>query len=163
MALGRHETEQILLVDANIRKPAQHKAFGLSREPGLSDVLMGAVPLTSAIHYDDVSDISVLTAGSKVPSPAQLLSAAPSRESSSAMLSLYDWVIIDGPPMTAYPDSASIASACGGAVLVVGAEITRSEVVEEAKRTLEATGVDVLGAILNRRRFHIPGFIYKKL
>ena len=163
LALGRHETEQILLVDANIRKPAQHKAFGFEREVGLSDVLMGVAPLTSAIRGDDASHISIMTAGSKVPSAAQLLTTSALQGILTGMLSLYDWVIIDGPPLTAYPDSASIAAACGGAVLVIGAESTRSEVVEEAMRILEATEVDLLGAILNRRRYHIPGFIYRRL
>ena len=72
-------------------------------------------------------------------------------------------MIIDGPPVTAYPDSASIAAACGGALLVTRAESTRFEVVEETKRILEETGVDLLGAVLNRRRYHIPGFIYRWL
>jgi capsular exopolysaccharide synthesis family protein len=163
LALARHEAEQVLLVDANIRKPAQHKAFGFEREVGLSDVLMGVAPLTSAIRDDDASDLSVMTAGSKVPSPAQLLTMSALQGILTGMLSLYDWVIIDGPALTAYPDSASIAAACGGAVLVIGAESTRSEVVEEAMRILEATEVDMLGAVLNRRRYHIPGFIYKRL
>jgi capsular exopolysaccharide synthesis family protein len=163
LALGRHETEQILLVDANCRKPAQHEAFGIEREIGLSDVLMGAVPLTSAIKGDDASDISVMTAGSKVPSPAQLLTASALQGVLAGMVSLFDWVIVDGPPITAYPDAASIAAACGGAVLVIGAESTRTEVVEEAKRILDATEVDLLGAVLNRRQYHIPGFIYRRL
>ncbi len=163
LALPRQETEQVLLVDANIRKPAQHKKFGFDREVGLSDVLMGAAPLTSAIRVDDASEISIMTAGSKIPSPAQLLTVSALQGIVMSMLSLYDWVIIDGPPVTAYPDSASIAAACGGAMLVVGAESTRPEVVEEAKRILDATGVDLLGAVLNRRRFHIPGFIYRRL
>ncbi len=60
-----------------------------------------------------------------------------------------------------FPDASSIAAACGGAVLVIEAERTRAEVVEEAKRTLEATGVNLLGAVLNRRKYHIPGFIYQ--
>ena len=163
LALARHETEQILLVDANIRKPTQHKKFGFEREVGLSDVLMGAAPLTSAIREDDASGISIMTAGSKVPSAAQLLTASALQGIVMGMLPLFDWVIIDGPPVTAYPDSASIAIACGGAVLVVGAESTRSEVVGEARRILEDTGVDLLGAVLNRRRYHIPNFIYRRL
>ncbi len=163
LALARHETEQILLVDANIRNPTQHKKFGFEREIGLSDVLMGVAPLASAIKVDDASEMSVMTAGSKVPSSTQLLTGPALQGIVMGMLSLYDWVIIDGPPVTVYPDSASIAAACGGAVLVIGAESTRSEVVEEARRTLEATGVDLLGAVLNRRQYHIPKFIYKWL
>ena len=163
LALGRHETEKILLVDANIRKPAQHEAFGLEREVGLSDVLLGVAPLTSAIRGDDASEMSVMTAGSKVPSPAQLLTGPAFQGVVTGVLSIYDWVIIDGPPVTAYPDSASIAAVCGGALLVTRAESTRFEVVEEARRILEETGVDLLGAVLNRRRYHIPGFIYRWL
>ncbi len=163
VALGRHETDSILLVDAHIRKPTQHEAFGLEREVGLSDVLLGVAPLTSAIRDDDVSEMSVMTAGSKVPSPAQLLTGPAFQGVVTGLLSLFDWVIIDGPPVTAHPDSASIAAVCGGALLVTQAESTRFEVVEEAKRILEETGVDLLGAVLNRRRYHIPGFIYRRL
>jgi capsular exopolysaccharide synthesis family protein len=163
LALGRHETEKILLVDANIRNPAQHEAFGLEREVGLSDVLLGVAPLTSAIRGEDASEMSIMTAGSKVPSPAQLLAGPAFQGLVTSVLSMYDWVIIDGPPVTAYPDSASIAAVCGGALLVTRAESTRLEVVEEAKRILEETGVDLLGAVLNRRRYHIPAFIYRWL
>jgi len=163
LALARHETERILLVDANIRKPSQHEAFGLEREMGLSDVLLGVAPLISAIRGDDASEMSVMTAGSKVPSLAQLLAGLELQGVVTGLLSIYDWVIIDGPPVTAYPDSASIAAVCGGALLVTRAESTRFEVVEEAKRILEETGVDLLGAVLNRRRYHIPGFIYRWL
>ncbi len=70
-------------------------------------------------------------------SPAQLLTVASLHSVIMALLSLYDWVIIDSPPATSYPDVATIAAACGGAILVVEAEKTRQEVVEEAKRVLE--------------------------
>jgi capsular exopolysaccharide synthesis family protein len=163
VALARRETEQVLLVDANFRSPSQHVEFGLEREIGLSDVLMGATTVTAAIEKDDVSEISIMTAGSKVPSPAQLLSSAGLQSVIMAVLSLYDWVIIDGPAATSYPDASSIATACGGTVLVIEAESTRSEVIDEAKRNLEAAGAEVLGAVLNRRRYHIPNFIYRRL
>jgi Mrp family chromosome partitioning ATPase len=81
----------------------------------------------------------------------------------AALQAEFDWVILDGPPVTAYPDAASIAAACGGAILVFEAERTRWEVAEEAKRVMENAGVDVLGAVLNRRKYHIPGFIYRRL
>ena len=163
LALGRRETEQVLLIDANFRSPCQHSAFGIKRENGLSDVLMGAATVVSAIAEDDASDVSIMTAGSKVPSPSQLLSSSGLQGVMMALLSLFDWVVIDAPPATAYPDATSIATACGGAFLVIEAESTRIEVVEEAKRTLEATGVNLLGAVLNRRQHHIPGFIYRRL
>ena len=60
-------------------------------------------------------------------------------------------------------DVATIAAACGGAILVVEAEKTRQEVVEEAKRVLEVSGVDLLGDVLNRRKYHIPEVVYRRL
>ena len=124
-------------------------------------ILLGDVPGGS--RSDDSSDIAIMTAGSKIPSPAQLLTMEGVQGIMMTLLSLFDWVIIDGPPITSFPDSTSIAGACGAAMLVIEAESTRAEVVEEAKRILESTGVDILGAVLNRRRYHIPGFIYRRL
>jgi Mrp family chromosome partitioning ATPase len=80
-----------------------------------------------------------------------------------ALTSLFDWVIIDGPPVTVYPETASLASVSGGAVLVVRAESTRREVVEESRNVLAESGVEIVGAVLNRRQYHIPGFIYRRL
>jgi Mrp family chromosome partitioning ATPase len=81
----------------------------------------------------------------------------------AALQAEFDWVILDGPPVTQYPDAASLVAAAGGAVLVLRAEHTRWEVADEARRVLENSGVDILGAVLNRRKYHIPGFIYRKL
>jgi capsular exopolysaccharide synthesis family protein len=163
IGLGRRERDQVLLVDGNLRTPSVHATFGVDREPGLSDVLLDVMPVTKAIRTGVSTEIDVLTAGSRVPSPAQVLSAVALENVVVAALSLYDWIIFDSPPATSYPDSTSIASVCGGAIVVIRAEKTRLEVVEEAKRKLESSGVGLLGAVLNRREYHIPGFIYKRL
>ncbi len=163
VGLGRRERERVLLIDANLRTPSIDKTFGTDREPGLSDVLLDAIPVTKAIRTDLSTDIDVVTAGSRVPSPAQVLSASALEGVVVSVLSLYDWIIFDCSPATSYPDAAGVAAVCGGAVIVVQAERTRQEVVEEAKRKLDATGVGVLGAVLNRRRYHIPGIVYNRL
>jgi capsular exopolysaccharide synthesis family protein len=163
LALAQHRAERVLLIDANLRTPSQHNAFGLEKTDGLGDVLLGPTVLTSAVKDDVVPGLSLLASGRAMESPAQLLTVASLHSVILALLSLYDWVIIDSPPATAYPDVATIAAAAGGAILVIEAEKTRQEVVEEARRVLEVSGVDLLGAVLNRRRYHIPGFIYRRL
>ena len=162
-ALAQHRAERVLLIDANLRSPSQHQAFGLEQADGLGDVLLGPTTVTSAVREDVVPGLSLLASGRAMESPAQLLTVASLHSVILALLSLYDWIIIDSPPATSYPDVATIAAAVGGAILVVDAENTRQEVVEEAKRVLEVSGADLLGAVLNRRRYHIPGFIYRKL
>ena len=163
LALAQHRAERVLLIDANLRSPSQHLFFGVENPGGLGDVLLGPKVLTSVIQEDVAPGLSLLASGQAMESPAQLLTVASLHSVIMALLSLYDWVIIDSPPATAYPDVATIAAACGGAILVVEAEKTRREVVEEAKRVLNVSGVDLLGAVLNRRRYHIPGFIYGRL
>lgn len=163
LALAQHRAERVLLIDANLRSPSQHLFFGAENADGLGDVLLGPKGLTSVIQDDVAPGLSLLASGQAMESPAQLLTVASLHSVVMALLSLYDWVIFDSPPATAYPDVATIAAACGGAILVVEAEKTRQEVVEGAKRVLETSGVDLLGAVLNRRRYHIPGFIYRRL
>jgi capsular exopolysaccharide synthesis family protein len=162
-ALSQAGPERILLIDGNLRTPSQHKAFGVGRDGGFSDVLKGDASLTSVITDDVGSGISLMTAGSRVKSPSQVLTATAIEGATVALLSLFDWIIIDGAPATEYPDVSSIGTACGGAMLVIRAESTRLEVAEEAKEILEGTGAEMLGAVLNRRRFHIPAAIYKRL
>jgi capsular exopolysaccharide synthesis family protein len=151
------------LIDANLRLPSQQTAFRVDMPLGLGDVLLGPTTLTAAVQEDIAPGLSLLAAGQAKESPAQLLTVASLHSVIMALLSLYDWIIIDSPPVTSYPDVATIAAAAGGAILVVEAEKTRQEVVEEAKRVLEVSGVDLLGAVLNKRRYHIPNFIYRRL
>jgi Mrp family chromosome partitioning ATPase len=135
----------------------------VDRTEGLTDVLRGPVTLSAAVNRDVASGLSLLTVGSPCDSPPMLLTQSALQGVVMALTSLFDWVIIDAPPLTQYPEAASIASACGGAILVIRAEKTRSEVAEEAKKVMVDSGVEVLGAVLNRRKYHIPGFIYRRL
>jgi Mrp family chromosome partitioning ATPase len=80
-----------------------------------------------------------------------------------ALLSLYDWIVLDCPPVTVYPDAVNLSAASGTGVLVIQAEKTRLEVVEEANSILQDSGLDLLGAVLNRRKYHVPEFIYRRL
>jgi capsular exopolysaccharide synthesis family protein len=162
-ALSHSGTENVLLVDANLRSPVQHDEFDLTREKGFSDVLRGEAALTSVIQSDVGLGISLLTCGTTVKSPTRVLTVSAIQGVIMALLSLYDWIIVDSPPATVYPDAASLGTACGAAILVVEAEKTRSEVALEAKGILEGTGAEVLGAVLNRRRYHIPDAIYRRL
>jgi Mrp family chromosome partitioning ATPase len=70
---------------------------------------------------------------------------------------------MDTPPVIPYPDAAVLAPLADGVVLVVQAESTRGQVVAEAERILRRAGGRPLGAVLNRRRHHIPAWLYGRL
>jgi succinoglycan biosynthesis transport protein ExoP len=72
-------------------------------------------------------------------------------------------VIIDAPPVLADLSSAALSPRAAGVVLVVEAERTRAPLVEQSRRVIEKNGGRLLGAVMNKRQFHIPGTIYRRL
>jgi Mrp family chromosome partitioning ATPase len=75
----------------------------------------------------------------------------------------FDWIIMDGPPVLESPDSASLATAADGVVMVVQAGRTKRPVLSRSVELLRKAGARVLGTVLNRRRLEIPGFIYRRI
>lgn len=154
---------RVLLVDANLRRPSQHIALGTESRPGLTDLAYREGPDR---HQGVVSQhergFAFLPCGGAIQNPSQFLGGAEVAEAIQDLSGKYDWIVIDGPPVIDYPDAAVLAGLADGAILVVKAEATRQEVVLQAKRTLAETGVRILGAVLNRRRFHIPEAVYRQ-
>lgn len=152
-----------LLVDANLRNPSQHQAFGVNRSPGLSDVALQTAELDAAIENGAVPGLFLLACGKPEESPATLLSTRALKEVVNDLRRKFDRILIDGPPVTLYSDAVPLPNLSDGVILVARAERTHWEVAEQAKRILEESGGRILGAVLNRRRFHIPDLIYRFL
>ena len=163
MALGQGLSERVVLVDANLRTPSQHAALDIARSDGLTDVLAGDVALRSAVISDLQSGFSLLASGRPTRRPQQLFTQSIFRDAIQTLQSEFDWVIIDSPPVTAYPDAACLAGAADGAVLVLRAESTRWEVAEAATNVLNRSGIELVCAVLNRRKYHIPEQLYHRL
>ena len=107
--------------------------------------------------------IAVLPSGRPSDNPPHLQTVSALQGVVTALQSQFDWVILDGPPVTTYPDALSLAVVADGTILVLRAERTRSEVAERAMKVLNEAGVTLLGGVLNGRRYHIPEFIYRRL
>jgi len=158
--LVRDGKTRAVLVDANLRTPSQHKAFGVERAGGLTEVITRGLALDQAVHNGNSSPVPLLTSGRLASHPTGVLSAPGLRTALEGLRSRYGWVIVDGPPTTVYSDAGILAPLVDGVVLVVQAEKTRWQVAEQAKRTLEESGARLLGAVLSRRQFHIPKALY---
>ncbi|MEM7356967.1 MAG: CpsD/CapB family tyrosine-protein kinase, partial [Acidobacteriota bacterium] len=161
--LGKGLSQRVVLVDANLRTPSQQTTLDIARPDGLTDVLAGDVELRSAIVSNLRSGFSLLASGRSTTRPQHLFSRACFRSVLSILQTEFDWVILDTPPATTFPDVTCLAGAGAGAVLVLRAERTRWEVAEEAKNTLQRSGIEIVCAVLNRRRYHIPEPIYQRL
>jgi capsular exopolysaccharide synthesis family protein len=162
-AMVQAERSRVLLVDANLRSPSQHLTFGVRRSPGFTDVTAGAPELhTAELATSDVG-FALLPVGQSQEDPVHLMRESNLASAMGELRKSYDWIVVDGPPVTIYAEAATLSSLADATVLVIRAESTRAEVADRAKRTIVESGGNLVGAILNRREYHIPEFIYRHL
>jgi capsular exopolysaccharide synthesis family protein len=150
----------VLLVDANLRNPSLHGLFELDKKDGLTELLLEEKSLDDVIKQTRFKHLSVITSGVSHTNPFTSQSLNSFIENIKLF---FDWILFDCPPIHTCNDSRTLAGKMDGVVMVTQAESTRWEVAQSAKETLENKKIKVLGAILNRRKWHIPGWIYKTL
>lgn len=141
--------EQTLLIDANLREPAQHQIFNLSEPRGLSDILVGRADLNIVTRIDSFVNLSVLGAGTVPPNPQELLSRSIFTDLINHAITHYDIVIVDTAPAGDTSDAQTVAGRCGGALLVSKLNQTRVAELENVRDQLTVTGVQIVGAVVN--------------
>jgi receptor protein-tyrosine kinase len=139
-----------LLVDADMRKPRQHKIFGLPGSHGLSALLSGRAEQTATFPIPGLTRLSVLPAGSLPPNPQELLSRLAFTTLVKDMQSLYDVVIIDTPAAHDYADAQAIAFRAGNALVVARKDHTPVNATSRVVRELAGTGARVVGTVINQ-------------
>jgi len=139
-----------LLVDADMRRPRQHKIFGLPGGHGLSALLSGRAEQTATFPIPGLSRLSVLPAGALPPNPQELLSRMAFTTLMRDMQSLYDVVIIDTPPARKYADAQAVAYRTGNALVVARKDHTTVGSTNRVVRELAGTGARVVGTVINQ-------------
>ncbi|MFM0211286.1 polysaccharide biosynthesis tyrosine autokinase [Paraburkholderia sediminicola] len=138
--------KRILLIDADMRRGDLHSYFGVSRHPGLSDVIAG-LDINSAVLREVLPNLDVLPKGSLPPNPAELLMSERFKTMLDHVSSLYDIVIVDTPPLLAVTDAALIGKHAGTTLLVVRhGRHPMPEILESANR-LRNVGVALKGVL----------------
>ena len=141
---------RVLLIDADMRRPKIHEFFKVSREPGLSNVLVANTKASNAVRKTMTPNLWLLPCGKLPPNPAELLSSARFQEFLASLDQHFDWVVIDSPPVMAVTDPGVLAHSASGVVFVVGSEMTNRHTAHTALEQLDAAQPNYLGAILNR-------------
>jgi succinoglycan biosynthesis transport protein ExoP len=153
----------VVIVDADMRKPRCHRALGVEPTTGLSEVLRGLVRLPDAIqeytvvngratHRDGMARgprVHVLQAGHPPSDPSALLASPRMQEVLAALMSTYELVLIDSPPVFPITDSAILAPRVDAVVLVVRGHTTCRHVTREALERLRLMQAKVMGVVLN--------------
>jgi protein-tyrosine kinase len=142
--------ERTLLIDANLRTPAQQGLFGLKPDHGLVDFLKGRENLENSISkVPGFSTLSIICAGPLPPNPQELLGRVSFGYLMESAPAKFDVVIVATPPMLQCADAQLIAARTGGAVLATKRHGTRLTDAMRVKSYLEAADVQLLGAIID--------------
>jgi polysaccharide biosynthesis transport protein len=154
--------QRVLLIDADMRKPKLHDAFGTSQEPGLSNLLVGTVKASEAVRKSRTAGLWLMTAGKIPPNPTELVGSQRFRDLMNSLKEHFDWIIVDSPPVMAVIDAAVIANRATGVVFVVGAEMTSRHAAKAAVTQLANGRAKFIGAVLNRVQLEKHHFYYSQ-
>ena len=151
--LARHLQLRIAIVEANLERPFLASACGLDERPGLSEVLLGAVPLETALQRpDDLPSLTVLGGGA----PRRVGSGEFAGEGLTRVLDQlrgsHDAVLIDAPPAMVEPGVLALVRASHAAVAVSRARVSTKGGIVDLQALVERAGTEFLGVVLNRWR-----------
>jgi capsular exopolysaccharide synthesis family protein len=138
----------VLLIDADLRKPRLHRTFEIPSSPGLSEVLVGAS--VNPVIPTRVPGLSFLPSGTPPPNPAELLSAVRMNEVLAEYEESFDVVVLDSAPILGLADTIVLATKVRGMLLVVSSATVSRDALRESAKRLRHVRAPLVGAVLNR-------------
>ena len=139
--------KRVLLVDCDMRLPTVASNFRIAPIPGLSDFLVGQAKIEDCVRGSEAFGISVMPAGNIPPDPTGLLEARQIEHLFSAFRKIYDYVIVDLPPVTSVPDAAILSRYLDGYLLAVREKQTRHRDVVQMLKQLQIADSKLLGFV----------------
>lgn len=151
--MGRSLAElgkRVLVIDTDMRKSVMAGRNSTAKSTkGLSEVLTGQEKLQNCIYSTQFTNFHVLFSGQYPPNPVELLNGKYFQKVLDAVSDVYDYIIIDTPPLGMVIDAAVIASKCDSAILIIGNGNVRCSQAREVIEQLNKSGCTVLGAVMN--------------
>ena len=140
---------RVLLVDADLRRPTVHKKLGMSREPGLVQLLFEEGSFDPKAYATGIDDLYAIPAGTHAPNPSELLGSKTMRDCIATFRDSFDVIIFDAPPVLAATDAVLLSTQCDATIVVVRAGISEDYDLQHAYEVLESVGATVIGTVLN--------------
>jgi capsular exopolysaccharide synthesis family protein len=145
MAQSGHTT---VLVDADLRRPAQHTLWELPNDKGFTSMMLNGAISNPPLQQTSVENLSILTSGPLPANPADLFSARRMEDVLKCLADQADFVLFDAPPVLAVTDTALLASKLDALLLVIKAGGTRRDHAQRAKELLQRASIRVIGVAL---------------
>jgi non-specific protein-tyrosine kinase len=152
---------RVALVDADLRRPTQHRIFGIPNTSGLTNLLANSgVNLEQAVHRTAHERVWLLPSGPIPANPSELLGSGRMNELLTALEQHFDIVILDAPPALAVTDPTVLSSVVTASVVVVQQGKTRSNELKSAVQRLAVAGKPIAGVVINRVAGTQQGYYY---
>jgi len=142
--------ERVILIDADLRRPTQHKLGGWPREPGLADYLQGKAELDAVIRTGAAPGLDVIPCGRIEGFTLGLLHRNRLQELVAVLRERYSRVLFDSPPLIGVSDASVLASVMDGALLLIQHRRNPASMVLRAQQILTSARSPLLGAVLNQ-------------
>lgn len=166
---ARREEAPVLLVDSNFAMPDIHNIFGLDNAPGFGEVLLENYDYHSVIKQSPIKNLFILTAGDIHINPTAKFDSPRFAEIMQQWRKEFKLVLFDTPPMQCdmkqcdMNSSVRLASLVDGVVMVIQSEYVRREVAQRMSERLKLSNSRILGVVLNKKKYYIPEWLYRRL
>lgn len=152
---------RVCIVDADLRRPALHKIFGVpNSQGGLTTALLEDQPIAKLAQPTRIPNLFVLTSGPLAPNPAELVGSKRMRQLLEHATADFDLLLCDTPPIIVVADAVALAAQCDGVIFVVKTGAVQQEVIRRTLGQIEAVKGRVLGVVLNRYDVRRDGYYY---
>lgn len=155
-----HAGKKVLLIDADMRRPVQHKNFNIENTSGLSSFLAGVSGENDIEVMNPIENLYLIPSGPIPPNPSELLSSKKLKDLLSDISSDYDMIIIDTPPLASVTDPVILSKHVDGVILVTWAGKTTYEMLGKGLKQLREVNAPLTGLVLNRFNAKKSGYYY---
>ena len=143
--------ERVLVIDTDMRRHNLHELFDLQAPNGLSDVLQRPETFSEAIKRPAVYPrLMVLTGGTTVPNPSEMLASARMKKLIAAASGRFDRIILDAPPLRVFSDGLVLSQLADGVIMVVWGGNTQRALIQQSIESLRGVRANILGVVLNK-------------
>jgi capsular exopolysaccharide synthesis family protein len=153
--------KRTLLIDCDLRKGMIKEMFSLpDNTPGLSNVLSGTTDVNAVLYTSSIPGLAIIAGGDKPLKPAELLGSKKMAEVMNSLRSMFDFIILDAPPVLNLPDACILSKYGDGVMMIVQAGRTKQQDVLTAQATLKQVNAKIFGFTLTNVQFYMPKYIY---
>ncbi len=150
--------KNVILVDADMRRPRQNNVFNVDMYPGLSNYLSGItsrgveedISIKDCVQPTEIDNLYIIPAGNIPPNPSELLATPKVKQLIKELKNIFDIIIFDGAPCLVVTDSTVLSRSVDYTLLTAAQKLTKADDLKEAKKRIEAVGGNVVGVVLNR-------------